>query len=71
VAILGYAAAGDTISSINIDLNRLARNPTIMTIPLFTFAGYVMAESNAPKRLIAWNRRVLAGCLAVLLWLCW
>ena len=53
LAILGYAAAGDPISSIIIDLNRLARNPTIMTIPLFTFAGYVMAESNAPKRLIA------------------
>ena len=52
LAILGYAAAGDPISSIIIDLNRLARNPTIMTIPLFTFAGYVMAESNAPKRLI-------------------
>ena len=53
LAILGYAASGDPISSIIIDLNRLARNPTIMTIPLFTFAGYVMAESNAPKRLIA------------------
>lgn len=53
LAIFGYAAAGDPISSIIIDLNRLARNPTIMTIPLFTFAGYVMAESNAPKRLIA------------------
>ena len=52
LAIIGYAAAGDPISSIIIDLNRLARNPTIMTIPLFTFAGYVMAESNAPKRLI-------------------
>lgn len=53
LAILGYAVSGDPISSIIIDLNRLARNPTIMTIPLFTFAGYVMAESNAPKRLIA------------------
>lgn len=53
LAILGYAVSGDPISSIIIDLNRLARNPTIMTIPMFTFAGYVMAESNAPKRLIA------------------
>ena len=53
LAILGYAVSGDPISSIIIDLNRLSRNPTIMTIPLFTFAGYVMAESNAPKRLIA------------------
>jgi len=53
LAILGYAVSGDPISRIIIDLDRLARNSTIMTIPLFTFAGYVMAESNAPKRLIA------------------
>ena len=52
-AIAGYATSGDPISSIIIDLNRLTKNPTIMIIPLFTFAGYVMAESRAPKRLIA------------------
>ncbi len=51
-AIIGYATAGDPVSSIIIDLNRLTKNPTIMIIPLFTFAGYVMAESRAPKRLI-------------------
>ena len=52
-AIAGYVTSGDPISSIIIDLNRLTKNPTIMIIPLFTFAGYVMAESRAPKRLIA------------------
>ena len=51
-AILGYAMAGDPIRSIIIDLNRLTKNTTIMIIPLFTLAGYVMAESRAPKRLI-------------------
>ncbi len=51
-AIAGYFTSGDPISSIIIDLNRLTKNPTIMIIPLFTFAGYVMAESRAPKRLI-------------------
>ena len=52
-ALLGYAMAGEPISSIIIDLNRLTKNPTIMIIPLFTLAGYVMAESRAPKRLVA------------------
>ena len=52
-AIIGYATAGDPISIIIIDLNRLMKNPTIMIIPLFTFAGYLMAESQAPKRLVA------------------
>ena len=51
-AIAGYVTSGDPISSIIIDLNRLTKNSTIMIIPLFTFAGYVMAESRAPKRLI-------------------
>jgi len=33
------------------ELFRLASAPTLMAIPLFTLAGYVLAESNAPKRL--------------------
>lgn len=41
------------IASVGIEIYRLAEAPTIMTIPLFTFAGYLMAESNSPKRLLA------------------
>lgn len=33
------------------ELFRLASAPTLMAIPLFTLAGYVLAESQAPKRL--------------------
>lgn len=31
---------------------RLANTSTLIAIPLFTFAGYILAESNAPKRLV-------------------
>jgi C4-dicarboxylate transporter DctM subunit len=31
---------------------KLASQPVLLTIPLFTFAGYLLAESDAPKRLI-------------------
>jgi tripartite ATP-independent transporter DctM subunit len=35
-----------------IELNRLATSPNLTTIPLFTFAGVVLAAGGAPQRLI-------------------
>ena len=55
-SILGYLTAGEPISTILIDFNRLTRNSTILIIPLFTFAGYVIAEGKAPQRLVAFAR---------------
>ncbi|HEX2675451.1 MAG TPA: TRAP transporter large permease subunit, partial [Polyangiales bacterium] len=45
-----------------------AENPTLMTIPLFTFAGYMLAESGMPRRLVEASRAWLGwmpGGLAV------
>ena len=55
-SIIGYAMAGEPISTILIDFNRLTRNSTILIIPLFTFAGYIIAEGKAPERLVAFAR---------------
>ena len=55
-AIIGYATAGEPISTVLIDFNRLTKNPTILVIPMFTFAGYLLAEGKAPQRLIAFAR---------------
>ena len=35
-----------------IEMNRLAGQPNLVAIPLFTFAGMVMAEGGSPQRLI-------------------
>jgi tripartite ATP-independent transporter DctM subunit len=35
-----------------VELNRLATSPNLTTIPLFTFAGVVLAAGGAPQRLI-------------------
>jgi len=35
-----------------IEINRLSTIPVLLAIPLFTFAGYLLGESNAPKRLV-------------------
>ena len=55
-SIIGYAMAGEPISTILIDFNRLTRNSPILIIPLFTFAGYIIAEGKAPQRLVAFAR---------------
>ena len=55
-SIIGYAMAGEPISSILIDINRLTKNSTILIIPLFTLAGFIIAEGKAPQRLVAFAR---------------
>ena len=39
-------------SAVSVEIYRIASAPTLLTIPLFTFAGYVMAESKSPARLL-------------------
>lgn len=51
VAVLQFFFAGINPTVVIVDLYRLASAPTLLAIPLFTFTGYVLAESNAPKRL--------------------
>lgn len=50
---------------------KFAENPTLMTIPLFTFAGYMLAESGTPQRLVnlsrAWLGWMPGGLAAVCL----
>ena len=49
--VLFHLAEIDT-SAIMIEFYRLASSPTLTTIPLFTFAGTVLAASQAPQRLV-------------------
>ena len=39
-------------SAMIIEMYRMATTPILVAIPLFTFAGYLLSESGAPKRLI-------------------
>ena len=54
--IIGYAAANEPINVILIEINRLTKHSTIIIIPLFTLAGYIIAEGKAPQRLVAFAR---------------
>ncbi|MBI2646282.1 MAG: TRAP transporter large permease [Deltaproteobacteria bacterium] len=52
IAFVCFYFAGIDPSAVIVEMYRIASAPTLLTIPLFTFAGYVMAESGTPKRLI-------------------
>jgi C4-dicarboxylate transporter DctM subunit len=51
-SLVAFSFSGVEISVVAQEMYRIASAPTLMTIPLFTFAGYLMAESNSPKRLM-------------------
>lgn len=47
-----FFMAGIDLSAVIIEIYRLATTPILVAIPLFTFAGYLLSESGAPRRLI-------------------
>jgi tripartite ATP-independent transporter DctM subunit len=56
-------------SAMIIEMHRMATTPILVAIPLFTFAGYLLSESNAPKRLIRASDAILGrmpGGLAII-----
>ena len=51
-ALVAFSFSGVEVSAGAQEMYRISSAPTLMTIPLFTFAGYLMAESHSPKRLM-------------------
>lgn len=51
-ALYAFFQANIDSSTVIINLYQIADNPVLIAIPLFTFAGYVLAESNSPRRLV-------------------
>lgn len=51
-ALVAFWWIGIDTAAVIIELYRMASAPTLLAIPLFTFAGYLMAESGTPTRLV-------------------
>ena len=67
-AMLGYARADIPLSAVAIEVFGIAEMPILLAIPLFTFAGYVLSESQAPARVVRLTGAVLGwlpGGLAI------
>jgi tripartite ATP-independent transporter DctM subunit len=58
-AMLGFGREQIDLSVVAIEIYRLAEMPALVAIPLFTFAGYVLGESQAPDRLVRLTRALL------------
>ncbi len=56
IAVLSFRSAEIDSSAVMVELYRIATNPTLVAIPLFTFAGYVLAESKTSVRLVNLSR---------------
>ncbi|HMA86460.1 MAG TPA: TRAP transporter large permease [Desulfosalsimonadaceae bacterium] len=59
-AMLGFYAADIPFAALVVDTyNKFANNPVLYTIPLFTFAGFILAESRASVRIVNFSRAIL------------
>ena len=68
LTLLFYYSTGFPPAGMFVELYKIATFPTLLAIPLFTFAGYMLSESNTPKRIIAMTSALLGwmpGGLAV------
>lgn len=52
VALWGFHSQQLDLSIVAIEFYRLADMPVLVAIPLFTLAGYLLGESQAPRRLV-------------------
>jgi tripartite ATP-independent transporter DctM subunit len=62
LALLSFYAIEIDLSVVIIEMSRLADTPLLLSLPLFIFAGTLLAESNTPQRLLRLSR-VLLGWL--------
>ena len=51
-AMLGFYAVEIDLAVVAIELYRLSDTPLLVALPLFTFSGYILSESNTSKRLV-------------------
>ena len=51
-ALYGFYIAGIELQVIGIELYRIAETPLLMALPLFTFTGYILSESNTSQRML-------------------
>jgi tripartite ATP-independent transporter DctM subunit len=51
-AMVGFSRDDTDLLTIAIEILGIADLPFLTAIPLFTFAGYILSESNAPQRLV-------------------
>ena len=68
VAMIGFYSQGVDLSVIPIEIYRISDTSVLVALPLFTFAGYILAESRTSHRVVRLSHVVLGwvpGGLAI------
>ena len=68
IALLGFFSVDIDSAALIVEMYRMTSSSTLIAIPLFTLAGYIMAESNTPTRIVNLSKAFfgwLPGGLAV------
>ena len=68
-AMSGFHREGVDLSVVAIDFFGLSETPVLVAIPLFTFAGFLLSEGQAPRRLVRLSQALvgwLPGGLAMI-----
>ena len=58
-AMIGFNSIDEPLMNVAIELMRMVDLQFLSAIPLFTFAGYLLSESNAPQRLVRMTQALL------------
>ncbi len=61
VALIGFQAAGIDLIAVAVNYYQLGDMSGLIAIPLFTFAGYLLGESNAPQRIVRLSNSLIGG----------
>ena len=67
-AMLGYMGTDTDLMNVPLEILGIGSMPFLSAIPLFTFAGYLLSKSGAPKRLVRLTDAILGwmpGGLAI------
>jgi len=73
-ALIGFASSDIDLMVVPMEIFRVSEIPVLIAIPLFTFAGYLLGESQAPRRLVRVTNVLLGwmpgGLAVVALFVC-
>jgi len=73
-ALIGFAGSDIDLMVVPMEIFRVSEIPVLIAIPLFTFAGYLLGESQAPRRLVRMTNVLLGwmpgGLAVVALFVC-
>jgi C4-dicarboxylate transporter, DctM subunit len=68
-ALLGFQLSNTQFAALIVDIySQFSNNPVLYTIPIFTFAGFILAESKASIRVVNFSQAILGwlpGGLAI------